>query len=53
VSDEAKDLIKKVLCFKEQRITTREMADHPWLKNLEKLKEYKGRNPKVNRAYLE
>jgi serine/threonine protein kinase len=35
VSDNAKDLIRRTLTFKEKRITASEIAKHPWLKDTE------------------
>ena len=46
ISDEAKDIIQKTLTFKENRITTAELAKHPWLANTDQLKQYMGRNKK-------
>jgi hypothetical protein len=36
----------KLLTFKDQRITTREVSEHAWLQNIEDLKAYQGRNRK-------
>lgn len=47
VSDSAKDLIYKVLTFKEERITTKQVHDHEWLQDIDKLKAYEGRNKKL------
>jgi hypothetical protein len=38
ISNEAKDLLEKILCFKDKRLTTKQVANHPWLKNIDKLK---------------
>lgn len=35
VSEEAKDLIYKVLTYKDYRITTKEVSEHKWLQNIE------------------
>lgn len=39
ISEEAKDLIYKVLTFEDKRISTKQILEHPWLKNIERLKE--------------
>ncbi len=46
ISDNAKDLIKKTLTMKDNRISASEIAKHPWLANSEELKQYIGRNKK-------
>ena len=33
ISDEAKDLLKKMLCEEEKRLTASEVLKHPWFKN--------------------
>jgi serine/threonine protein kinase len=49
VSDNAKDLIRSTLTFKDKRISASDIAKHPWLENTEELKQYMGRNkrPKI------
>ena len=44
VSDEAKDLILKLLTPKHRRITTKQALERPWLQNVDRLKQYEGRN---------
>jgi hypothetical protein len=44
VSPPAKDLVMRILTPVEQRITTKQVMEHPWLQNIEALKEYAGRN---------
>lgn len=46
VSEEAKDLILKILTSADKRITTKQALDHPWLQDVERLKEFQGRNKK-------
>ena len=46
VSEEAKELIEKILCFKEGRISTKEVSEHRWLQKIENLKTYRGSNIK-------
>ncbi len=46
VSEQAKDLIMKILTPAETRITTKQAMEHPWLEDIDKLKEYNGRNKK-------
>lgn len=46
VSEEAKDLIMKILTSADSRITTKQAMEHPWLEDIDKLKEYNGRNKK-------
>jgi serine/threonine protein kinase len=46
VSEEAKDLIKKILTSDDKRITTKKILEHPWIKNIEHLKDYEGKNKK-------
>jgi hypothetical protein len=36
----------KILTPAESRITTKQALEHPWLQNIEGLKEYQGRNKK-------
>jgi hypothetical protein len=46
VSEGAKDLILKILTPASDRISTKQALNHPWLQNIENLKEYQGRNKK-------
>lgn len=46
VSEEAKDLILKILTSADKRITTKQALDHPWLQDVDRLKEFQGRNKK-------
>lgn len=46
VSEEAKDLILKILTPAQDRITTKQAIEHPWLQNIERLKDFNGRNKK-------
>jgi calcium-dependent protein kinase len=39
VSSEAKDLIKKLICKPERRLTAQEALNHKWVKNLTKKKQ--------------
>ena len=34
ISDEAKDLISKMLVYEKDRITPKEVLSHPWIKNM-------------------
>lgn len=52
ISDNARDLIHKTLTFKENRITASEIAKHPWLQNMDELKQYMGRNKKIKNIWL-
>lgn len=36
----------KILTPAESRITTKQAMEHPWLEDIDKLKEYNGRNKK-------
>jgi hypothetical protein len=46
VSENAKDLIYRILTFADERITTKQILEHPWMKDIEQLKAYNGSNKK-------
>ena len=48
VSEEGKDLVRRLLCGQRERITVHQALKHPWLKEKEELKSAtkRGRGPK-------
>jgi calcium-dependent protein kinase len=41
ISKEAKDLIKKLICKPEKRLTAQEALDHKWMKKMKDTSEVK------------
>lgn len=46
VSEEAKDLVYKMITYKNERLTLKQLIEHPWLQNIEDLKKYNKINKK-------
>jgi hypothetical protein len=46
VSIDGKDLIYKMITFKEDRISLKNLIEHPWLQNIEELTKYNKMNKK-------